>query len=113
MPDQVPEPVKARRSDLLLAMTAAQAAAFRAQFRGERETLLLEEICLHEGRNYWTGSTARYVTGAVPAEAFQPLDSEESPAAASQEMAGTLVEGTFRGDIIAFSRGDAMLFSPL
>ncbi len=113
MPDQVPEPVKARRSDRLLAMTAAQAAAFRAQFEGERETLLLEEICVHEGRSYWTGSTARYVTGAIPAEELSPADSHDLHAAASEDMAGTFAEGTFRGDTIALSRGDAMLFSPV
>ena len=65
LPDQVPESVKAVRSDRLLAMTAAQAAEFRAQFEGERETILLEEICEYKGERFWTGSTARYVTGAV------------------------------------------------
>ena len=112
MPDQIPEPVKAIRSDRLLAMTAAQAADYRAQFEGEQETILLEEICEHKGRQYWTGSTSRYVTGAVPAEDFPAAESDGSGSAAAENLAGTLAAGTFRGGTIALSRGDALLFLP-
>ena len=113
MPDQIPESVKALRSDRLLAMTAAQAADFRAQFVGEEETILLEEICEHDGRSYWTGSTARYVTGAVP---VGDLLSEESAGESDpkpdnlDDLSGTLVTGSFCGRVIPFSRGDAILF---
>ena len=102
MPGQIPEPVKAQRSDRLLAMTSAQAADFRAQFEGEKETILLEELCSHEGKQYWTGSTARYVTGAVFAG-----DEEDSGL-----HSGMLLTGTFLEDSISLSRGDAVLFCP-
>lgn len=116
MPNQVPEPLKAERSDRLLAMTAAQAADFRAQFEGEEETILLEEICEHEGKNYWTGSTARYVTGVIPAELFGQKEQAGLTASAQnppENLSGTLVTGTFRGGTISLSRGDAMLFCPV
>ena len=112
MPDQIPEPVKALRSDRLLAMTAVQAADYRAQFEGERETLLLEEICGHKGRKYWAGSTARYVTGVIPAEDLPAAESDDPDRAVPAKIPGTLIEGTFAGGRIALSRGDAMLFIP-
>ena len=112
MPDQIPEPVKALRSDRLLAMTAAQSADYRAQFEGEQETLLLEEICEHKGRKYWAGSTARYVTGVISAEDLAASYSDDPGHAAPAKIPGTLVEGTFREGTIALSRGDAMLFIP-
>lgn len=128
MPDQVPEPVKARRSDRLLAMTASQAADFRAQFAGERETILLEEICEYRGKQYWTGSTTRYVTGAIPAEECPGRIRDDArcgtnddsagsiseglpvaECAAADHLSGTLVSGTFSGTELDLSRGKAML----
>ena len=100
MPDQVPEPVKARRSERLLALTAAQAAAYRAQFAGEPETILLEETCEQDGVAYWTGSTARYVTAAVPADGGQTY------------RPGMILRGTFRPEEIGLSRGSCLLFVP-
>ena len=110
MPNQVPESVKALRSDRLLAMTAVQAADFRAQFEAQEETILLEEICGKDGRKYWTGSTARYVTGAVPAGELQQGDCGRALDPESQNLSGSLVTGFFCGEVIPFSRGDAMLF---
>lgn len=101
--DQIPEPVKAVRSDRLLEMTAAQAAAYRAQFAGERETLLLEEVCEHEGVHYWTGNTTRYVTGAFPVSASEGTGTLQ---------AGDLVSGVFGTREIPFSRGAALCFIP-
>ena len=101
--DQIPEPVKAVRSDRLLEMTAAQAAAYRAQFAGERETLLLEEVCEHEGVHYWTGNTTRYVTGAFPVSASEGTGTLK---------AGGLVSGVFGTREIPFSRGAALCFIP-
>ena len=110
MPNQVPESVKALRSDRLLAMTAAQAADFRAQFEGEEETILLEEICEHGGTSFWTGSTARYVTGAVPAGQLQQGGCGGALDPEPENLSGTLVTGSFSGKVIRLSRGDAMLF---
>ena len=121
LPDQVPESVKAVRSDRLLAMTAAQAAEFRAQFEGERETILLEEICEYKGERFWTGSTARYVTGAVavrdaaadgmPGRGTAGTQGSDGPADLRMEP-GMLLAGSFCGGGITFSRGPAMFFVP-
>lgn len=113
MPDQVPEPVKAVRSNRLLAMTAAQSADYRAQFEGEQETLLLEEICEHRGRKYWAGCTARYVTGVIPVEDLTAAGFNDPGQTAAVTIPGTFIEGTFREGTIALSRGDAMLFTPV
>ena len=121
LPEQVPESVKAVRSDRLLAMTAAQAAEFRAQFEGERETILLEEICEYKGERFWTGSTARYVTGAVavrdaaadgmPGRGTAGTQGSDGPADLRMEP-GMLLAGSFCGGGITFSRGPAMFFVP-
>ena len=140
MPDQVPEPVKAERSDRLLALTAVQAEDYRRQFSGEEEEILLEEICTHAGRRYWTGSTARYVTGALALPEDMPEDipglplpdtdhdgqallEDMPPAARPQELQkpqdlqdyqglqpGRILRGYFREEIIPFSRGPALRF---
>ena len=107
MKNQIPEPVKAVRSDRLLSMTQAQASAYRAQFTGEEETLLLEEICQYKGKQYWVGNTMRYVTGAVPIEPSE----KSSELSGNMELApGMLLKGTVSGKTIPFSRGDAILF---
>ena len=64
-PDQVPEEIKSRRSDVLLEMTAAQAQDYRRSFIGEEEELLLEEPAVLEGTEYMTGHTMRYVQGYI------------------------------------------------
>ena len=110
MPDQIPESVKALRSDRLLAMTAVQAADFRAQFEAQEETILLEEVCEHDGKSYWTGSTARYVTGAIPVGDQQPGGAGGETDPESENLSGSLVTGSFCGQVIPFSRGEAMLF---
>ena len=110
MPDQIPESVKALRSDRLLAMTAVQAADFRAQFEAQEETILLEEVCEHDGKSYWTGSTARYVTGAIPVGDLQPGGAGGETDPESENLSGSLVTGFFCGQVIPFSRGEAMLF---
>ena len=124
MRGQIPEPVKAVRSDRLLELTAAQADAYRAQFAGEEETLLLEEICTLDGKEYWVGSTKRYVTGAVPVEEARGLApdimhtcpaqgqaGEDAAGEAPGFSAGRLCAGTFSGDTLEFSRGKALRFT--
>ena len=105
MREQIPEPVKAQRSDRLLALTAAQADAYRMQFAGERETLLLEEVCEYGGKKYLVGSTARYVTGAVLLDELP--DAGKGAVAAGP---GIMTEGIFGKEIIPLSRGNALAF---
>ena len=110
MKNQIPEPVKAVRSDRLLSLTQAQARAYRAQFTGQEETLLLEEICQYKGQEYWVGNTMRYVSGAVPVDSSDSGDPSEKPSENRELFPGMLLKGTFSGETVPFSRGDAMLF---
>lgn len=66
MPDQVPEPVKTKRSAELLALEKEMSKAYRASFQ-ERETeVLLEEPVEIGGVRYMVGRTKEYVKAAVP-----------------------------------------------
>jgi threonylcarbamoyladenosine tRNA methylthiotransferase MtaB len=117
MKNQIPEQVKAVRSDRLLALTEAQAKAYRAQFQGEEETLLLEEICGYGPKQYWIGSTMRYVTGAVEigenGACGTRCQGREAGGQEEKLRPGMLLRGTFTGETIPFSRGDAARFIPL
>ncbi len=66
--DQIPEQIKAERSDRLLEITGQQAKAYRDSFLQRQEEILLEEEMTAEGKTYLCGHTMRYVKGAVPAE---------------------------------------------
>ncbi|MDD3252489.1 MAG: tRNA (N(6)-L-threonylcarbamoyladenosine(37)-C(2))-methylthiotransferase MtaB [Lachnospiraceae bacterium] len=66
MPDQVPEEVKTRRSDELLALEKQMSRAYRERFLGTRECVLLEEAVTVGGTDYWIGHTREYVKAAVP-----------------------------------------------
>ncbi len=68
MDHQVPEEIKKERSAVLLDLTASQAKAFRAYYRGKEEEILLEESVLCDGKRYFTGYTKEYVKLAVTAE---------------------------------------------
>lgn len=77
MPDQVPEPVKARRSDALLCMEKAMSRRFRESFLGEDIQVLLEEEALIGGRWYMTGHTREYVRAAIPFEELEEIEAED------------------------------------
>ena len=66
MPDQVPEPVKAARSDVLLSMDKEKSEAFRRFYIGRPAEILMEEPVVIGGRKYMMGHTREYVKGAVP-----------------------------------------------
>ena len=66
LPGQIPEAVKAIRSDRLLAMTKEASERFRQQFDGEEEELCLEEIINTSEGPCWRGFTTRYVEGLIP-----------------------------------------------
>lgn len=65
MPNQVTEPEKSRRSDILLALTQKQKKAYESSFRGELVQVLVEESL---GENRYIGHTERYVKVEVCAE---------------------------------------------
>jgi len=65
MPDQVPEPVKAERSDRLSAVEERMRENYRRSFVGQTEEILTEEAVEVDGATYYTGHTKRYVKLAV------------------------------------------------
>ena len=66
MPDQVPEPVKTKRSAELLALEKEMLKAYRASFLGRETEVLLEEPVEIGGARYMVGHTKEYVKAAVP-----------------------------------------------
>ncbi len=65
MPDQVPEPVKTRRSGELLSLGNQMSGAYRQGVLGQEKEILLEEPVEINGRCYMTGYTKEYVRAAV------------------------------------------------
>lgn len=68
MPGQVPEPVKASRSNVLLEMEKRQSMEFRKTYIGQEAEVLLEENRKIEGTDYLVGHTADYVKIALRTE---------------------------------------------
>ena len=68
MPDQVPDSIKAKRSDVLLELEKRQSLEYRRSFLGKEEEVLLEEEVEIGGVSYLTGYTKEYVKVAYPAE---------------------------------------------
>ena len=66
MPDQVPDEVKAQRSDVLLELEREQSLAFRRQKLGTKALVLFEEEKKISGVTYLIGHTTDYVKVAVP-----------------------------------------------
>lgn len=68
MPEQVPEQVKAARSDVLLEMEVAMSDAYRKQFQGKNVSVLFEETLEQDGKYFVTGYTPQYVKSALQVE---------------------------------------------
>lgn len=68
MPEQVPEPVKTRRSNALLKLSQRQSAEFRRHYIGREAEVLLEETREIDGCRFLIGHTGDYVKVAVKAE---------------------------------------------
>ena len=111
MPDQVPDPVKAERSDALESLVRVRSEEYRASFVGEEAEVLLEEETTPEsllkrtqselaegkagssrdaggaegmtGTELWLGRTERYIQVLVP----------DPGAGAGETVKGTLREG--------------------
>lgn len=65
MADQVPEQVKAWRSDVLLELEKTMSRRYRERFAGKRVSVLFEEAAEMEGKWYMTGYTPQYVKAAL------------------------------------------------
>ena len=68
MENQVQEPVKKERSNILLALEKKMSEEFRAYYIGKTVTVLMEEAYVKDGESYFTGYTKEYVKVAVKTE---------------------------------------------
>lgn len=68
MPDQVPEPEKTRRSQILIDLCKRKKEEFEKKMLGREVEVLLEETVEKEGILYRTGHTKEYVKVAVKAD---------------------------------------------
>lgn len=66
MEGQVPEPKRAERSDILLALEEQMSLEYRRTFLGKEEEVLLEERISVDGEDYMVGHTRQYVKAVVP-----------------------------------------------
>lgn len=74
MKDQVPESLKAERSNELLLMEKEQSKDFRARYINEVEEVLFEETKSFDGKEYQIGHTTRYVK--IAKEATEDLSNK-------------------------------------
>ena len=65
MPDQVPESIKTKRSDSLLALEKEMSLAYRKEFLGRQRDILVEETATIEGQEYQIGHTKEYIKAAI------------------------------------------------
>ena len=72
MPDQIPEPVKAERSAVLLDLNRKNRLAYAKQFIGERREVLLETAEEGADSPVWTGYTPEYLRLRVSASDGMP-----------------------------------------
>lgn len=95
MPHQVPEEIKARRSDILLSLERQMSKEYRQSFLGKECCILLEEPVTIEGRDYYTGHTPEYVRMAVPKEETDAfLLDKAGRNQGSFQAGGLMAEGT-------------------
>jgi len=71
MPQQIPEDVKAARSNKLISLAQAMSKEYKEQFMGRIEKILIEDEALIDGVKYQTGHNERYLKLAVKSE--EPL----------------------------------------
>lgn len=67
MPNQVPEQIKSKRSDILFELEKKMRTTYLDSFIGTKEIVLTEEETNIEGTKYMIGHTTRYVKVAIPA----------------------------------------------
>lgn len=65
MPDQIPEEIKTRRSNELIALSEKMSMEYKSHFMGKIEKILFEEEVQIEGKTYQVGHNERYLKLAV------------------------------------------------
>lgn len=75
MPDQVPEPVKTARSNVMLELDAQKRQSYEKAWTGKCAQLLIEEEILQDGAAWQVGHTKEYIRAAV--KTTQNLQNQE------------------------------------
>ena len=76
MENQVPEDIKTKRSNVLLKIDEIASKKFRDYYMDKSVEVLVEEIKLINGKEYWTGHTKEYVKIAVEADNKEELQNK-------------------------------------
>ena len=92
MKDQIADPIKAKRSALLLAMSSKNQKEFEDSFLGETVEILLEEAYEEEGKKYFVGHTKRYQKVAVEGDSFR--ENEEVLVTLTGRLSSGMLIGT-------------------
>ncbi len=91
MSEQVPDQVKAARSEALFALEEKMERAYEQLFFGEETTVLFEEEMQFQGRSFMVGHNERYIKFAMKTE---------------KDLSNLLVKGQIKGDYV----GEFLLF---
>lgn len=95
MPDQVPDEIKKKRSEILLAQEAEMRRSYQQQFTGSVQKILLEEVITIVGISYWTGHNERYLRIGIPL-----WDKEDH----SNQFCRVRITGNFKGELLLSER---------
>ncbi|MCR5147348.1 MAG: tRNA (N(6)-L-threonylcarbamoyladenosine(37)-C(2))-methylthiotransferase MtaB [Eubacterium sp.] len=85
MPDQVPDNIKAERSDKMIRIGDVNKASYERSFKGERLNILVEEIIEKDGELFFRGHTERYMLIDVKCKDIVDLSPADSDAYAVYE----------------------------
>ena len=83
--DQVPEPVKVSRSEVLLRLNGEMEKAYAARFQGRPVSVLFEEERVTDGVKMWMGHTKEYIEVRCRTEQLVPSNENERCSAESPE----------------------------
>lgn len=89
MPNQVPEPIKSKRSDMLFELEKKMRTTYLDSFIGSEEIVLTEEETKIEDTMYMIGHTTRYVKVAIPASNLE-----------SNELVNVRITGYLNDDVL-------------
>ncbi len=107
MPGQIPERLKAERSDLLIELGDRLSHEYMLAHTGKRASLLTEEFKVIDGTEYLIGHTPEYICAGIP-KAQIDLTGVDIPAGDRSIVQNRIFDGTF-GDLAA---PKIMLFTP-
>ena len=68
MPDQIPEQIKAKRSEILISLGDTNRRIFEESWQGRQAEVLMEEKIMLNGKEYYTGYTKEYMKTVIPAD---------------------------------------------